>query len=93
MPIQATAGQEFDGVIATFIPAASGTQSGDYSASPVNWLRGTTDSAGCSGANARTIASSASIPDGFAIDGFHANARAYKVWADHVMPWLNPPAN
>jgi lysophospholipase L1-like esterase len=32
-----------------------------------------------------------SIPDGFAIDGFHANAKAYKVWADHVMKWLNPP--
>ncbi|MGL4406077.1 MAG: SGNH/GDSL hydrolase family protein, partial [Notoacmeibacter sp.] len=31
-----------------------------------------------------------SIPDGFATDGFHANAKAYKVWADHVMPWLNP---
>ncbi len=31
-----------------------------------------------------------SIPDGFALDGFHANARAYKVWADHVMKWLNP---
>ena len=31
-----------------------------------------------------------SIPNGFAADGFHANAAAYKVWADHVMEWLNP---
>jgi lysophospholipase L1-like esterase len=29
-----------------------------------------------------------SIPDGFAADGFHANGKAYKVWADHVMKWL-----
>jgi lysophospholipase L1-like esterase len=32
-----------------------------------------------------------SIGDGFAADGFHANGKAYKVWADHVMKWLNPP--
>ena len=31
-----------------------------------------------------------SIGNGFAADGFHANAAAYKVWADHVMTWLNP---
>jgi lysophospholipase L1-like esterase len=31
-----------------------------------------------------------SIPDGFAADGFHANGKAYKVWADHVMTWLHP---
>jgi lysophospholipase L1-like esterase len=30
-----------------------------------------------------------SIPDGFAADGFHANGKAYKVWADHVMKWLH----
>jgi lysophospholipase L1-like esterase len=34
-----------------------------------------------------------SIPDGFAIDGFHANPKAYKIWADHVMKWLNPQSH
>lgn len=34
-----------------------------------------------------------SIPDGFAIDGFHAGPKAYKIWADHVMKWLNPSSN
>ena len=34
-----------------------------------------------------------SIPDGFAADGFHANGKAYKVWADHVMTWLNPSSH
>jgi lysophospholipase L1-like esterase len=34
-----------------------------------------------------------SIPDGFAADGFHANGKAYKVWADHVMTWLHTPSH
>ncbi len=33
-----------------------------------------------------------SIEGGFAADGFHANGKAYKIWADHVMKWLNTPA-
>ncbi len=42
IPITATAGQRFDGVIATFAASGYGTVAGDFAISPVNWSDGTT---------------------------------------------------